>query len=206
MYHLVSMGVEVRLKRLDVADYVVSERAGIERKTAVDLASSIVDGRLFEQAEALIKAFQLPIVIVEGSLEELYSKRRFTPAQVQGVLAYLVEQGVYLVPSATPLDTAHFIRALAKREHIHGGVREPSPSKLRKARRRGGVREAQLSLVATLPGIGPELAERLLKRFGSPRRVFKATPSELRSVPGLGEARIKKIVEVLDTSFQAALG
>jgi len=206
VYHLASMGIEVRLRRLDVADYVVSERVGIERKAVMDLASSIADGRLFEQAEALSRAFQLPVVVIEGSLEELYSKRRFTPAQVQGALAYLIEQGVYLAPSATPLDTAYLIRALAKREQLHGGMREPSPSRLRKARRRGGIREAQLALVSSLPGIGPELAERLLRHFGSPRRVFKATPSELKSIPGLGEARVKRIVEVLDTSFQAALG
>jgi ERCC4-type nuclease len=206
VHHLASLGVEVKVRSLDVADYIASERAGVERKTVMDLASSIADGRLFEQAEALVKAFQLPVLLVEGSLEELYSKRRFTPSQVQGALAYLVELGVHVAPSASPLDTAHFLLSLAKRERSRGGGLEPSPYRLRKARRRGGIREAQLRLVASIPGIGFKLAERLLQSFGSPRRLFKASPSELRRVPGMGEARVRGVIEVLDTSFKALEG
>ena len=206
VHYLTSLGVEVRLRKLDVADYIASERAGVERKTVMDLASSIADGRLFEQAEALVKAFQLPVLVVEGSLEELYRRRRFTSAQVQGALAYLIEQGVHVAPTASPLDTAYFLRSLAKREQARGGRLEPSPYKLRRARQRGGIREAQLNLVASIPGIGLELAERLLKAFGSPRRLFKASPSELRRVPGMGDLRVRRMMEVLDTSFEATLG
>lgn len=206
--HLTSMGVGVRLERLEVADYVVSRRTGVERKTVMDLASSIVDGRVFEQVEALAGAFQRPVLIIEGSLDELYVRRRLTPAQVQGALAYVVERGVYVVPCADPLDTANFICSLARREQLHFSEPEVASlkAKLRRVRKgRIGVREAQVALLSSLPGIGPKLAKRLLEHFGSPRRFFKATPRELMEVRGMGESRVKEIVEVLDTAFKSAL-
>ncbi|WP_411293586.1 helix-hairpin-helix domain-containing protein [Thiohalophilus sp.] len=36
------------------------------------------------------------------------------------------------------------------------------------------------------PGIGPELAARLLERFGTVQAVMAADPTELEAVPGIG--------------------
>ena len=44
-------GFEVDIRKLDVCDYVVSDRCGIERKDASDFLGSMKDGRLFKQAE-----------------------------------------------------------------------------------------------------------------------------------------------------------
>ncbi|MCX8204316.1 MAG: helix-hairpin-helix domain-containing protein [Candidatus Nezhaarchaeota archaeon] len=206
--HLASMNVKVRFEKLEVADYVVSERVGIERKTVMDLASSIADGRVFEQVEALVEAFQRPVLIIEGSLSELYARRKFTPAQVQGALAYFIEQGVYVAPCSNPLDTAYFICSLAKREQLYSKELGLALLKLRLRRirkKRVGVREAQIALLSSLPGVGFELAKRLLEHFGSPRRFFKATLDELTAVRGMGESRARKVVEILDTSFKTAL-
>lgn len=206
--HLTSMGIEVRLERLEVADYVISKRTGVERKTVMDLASSIADGRVFEQVEALAEAFQRPILIIEGSLSEIYTKRGLTPAQVQGALAYVIERGACAVPCADPLDTAYFICSLARREQLHFSEPEVASLKarLRRVRKgRMGVREVQVALLSSLPGVGPKLARRLLEHFGSPRRFFRATPRELMAVRGMGESRVRGIVEVLDTAFKATL-
>ena len=43
--------VQVSLRRLKLGDYVVDGRLLIERKTLPDFALSIVQGRLFRQAE-----------------------------------------------------------------------------------------------------------------------------------------------------------
>ncbi len=74
-------GAEVEVKTLDVADYVVSEDVGIERKSANDFIQSIIDGRLFDQVERLKRAYEKPVIIVEG---ELYGIRNVHPNAIRG--------------------------------------------------------------------------------------------------------------------------
>ena len=57
----------------------------------------------------------------------------------------------------------------------------------------------QLSTLCSLPGIGEKFAIRMLEKFGTPSKVFSATTSELAKVEGLGEARAKKIKNMLTT-------
>ena len=42
-------GINLEIKTLQVGDYIVAPETVVERKTISDLASSIFDGRLFEQ-------------------------------------------------------------------------------------------------------------------------------------------------------------
>jgi Fanconi anemia group M protein len=49
------MGVNLRLEQLQVADYLISKRVGIERKSAKDFNDSIIDGRLFTELSELFK-------------------------------------------------------------------------------------------------------------------------------------------------------
>ena len=67
---LLRLGVRVSIERLEVGDYVVGDTYGIERKTADDLVDSIIDKRLFEQAKLLREAYEKPLIIIEGDLEE----------------------------------------------------------------------------------------------------------------------------------------
>ncbi|RLF16462.1 MAG: hypothetical protein DRJ97_01035 [Thermoprotei archaeon] len=197
------LGLQVKVERLEVGDYVVSDRVVVERKTVMDLASSIVDRRLFEQASAMSKAFPIPVLVVEGDLNELYRRRMFTPSQIQGAMAYLLELGIRIAPSTGPYETALLIQSLAKREQsYHRREVKYSPPKMKRAKGGKSLKEAQINLVASIPGIGYELAERILRFFGSPRRFFKASPYELRKIPGMGESRVNRIIELLDTKFE----
>lgn len=64
---------------------------------------------------------------------------------------------------------------------------------------RGDISQAQLYLVASAPGIGPKLAEKLLRRFGSPAAVFSAPEGMLARV--IGEKRARRLREVLDRRY-----
>lgn len=63
------------------------------------------------------------------------------------------------------------------------------------------LRQKQLLVVQSLPKIGPERAEALLKRFGSVRRIFQASKREVLSVRGLGEKTVQAILELLETKY-----
>ena len=54
-----------------------------EPKTIPDLCVSLVDGRLFRQAQALSKAKPRPVVILEGSLRDV-SKSNVKRESIQG--------------------------------------------------------------------------------------------------------------------------
>lgn len=48
--------------------------------------------------------------------------------------------------------------------------------------------------LALVPGVGPRTRRSLLERFGTPRAVLAASPSELREVPGVGPKLCGKIL------------
>ncbi len=45
-----------------------------------------------------------------------------------------------------------------------------------------------------IPGVGPRTRKALLERFGTPRAVLQAAPSQLREVPGIGPKMIEKLM------------
>jgi ERCC4-type nuclease len=63
--------VKVILKRLAVGDYEVDSRCVFERKTLLDFAASIIDGRLFSQARQLAALPGLVAIVLEGRAEDL---------------------------------------------------------------------------------------------------------------------------------------
>ena len=199
------LGVRVRVERLDVADYMVGRSYGVERKTPHDLINSIIDRRLFEQARYMSRAFERSVVVVEGDLGAALAVRDVRAAQVYGALAALVDMGLSVMFTRSYVETALLIYSLWRRAAAGGRERYLPPVKLRVVKYNKGVAVAQLNLVASLPGINVELAHRILSHFKTPRRFFKASSAELRRVPGLGDKRVRKIIEVLDTVYDSSI-
>ena len=63
--HLSEMEIDVKINSMAVGDYQVSDEVVIERKTAQDFVSSIIDKRLFRQARELAEEFKKPLIIDE---------------------------------------------------------------------------------------------------------------------------------------------
>ncbi len=195
---LMLLGAEVRYERLSVADYVLSEHTAVERKSARDFVSSLFSGRLFEQADRLRDAYENAVLLVEGSLTEAAGEHA---SAVWGSLFSLaVERGVVVLQAADREDCARAIVTLAKREQRERNVRPA----VRHKPRLMSLRERQVFLVCGLPGVGEELAVRLLRRFGKPRRVFAASKRELMKVQGIGRLKAERIAEVLDRVYEDA--
>jgi len=69
---------------------------------------------------------------------------------------------------------------------------------LRKVKKSNPVKIQQLSILASLPGIGDKLAMRLLAKFKTPIKALNASTAELARVEGMGYARASKLRKVLD--------
>jgi len=183
-----------KIRRIEVGDFIISDRVAVERKTAKDFVDSIIDGRLFEQVAELKKAYERPVLIIEGF--DLYSHRAVHPNAIRGAIASLVvDWNIPVVFTRDAEETAAFLKAMARREHEAGrapAIRVPKGESLE---------EQQELLVSALPGINLTLARRLLKKFKSPLRVFNATLTELMEVEGIGEKKAREIKKVLEEEY-----
>ncbi|MEM2104374.1 MAG: ERCC4 domain-containing protein [Candidatus Bathyarchaeia archaeon] len=190
-------GCDVVEKALAPADYVVAENYAVERKEVHDFFRSVFDGRLFEQIERLAEAYKNACLVVEG---DIAAALRFTkvPQAFWGALAkVMVSHNISVVFTPNETHTAMFLYAVAKK------LQEEDRRKIivKHKPKTYTLKQRQLLAVQSLPKIGPERAEILLKHFGSVRRVFQASKSELLSVKGLGKKTVQAIFELLDAKY-----
>ncbi len=193
--HLKELGAEIEVKTLDVADYVVSEEVGIERKSANDFIQSIIDGRLFDQVERLKRAYEKPVIIIEG---ELYGIRNVHPNAIRGAIAAVtLDWGVPILFSSGTEETAQFIYLMAKREQEE----RKKEVRLRSEKKALTLAERQRLIVEGLPNVSATLAKRLLRHFGNVERVFTATEEELKEVEGIGKKKAREIRKVITAPY-----
>jgi len=194
---LKELGCEVVEKALAPADYVVAEDCAVERKELHDFFRSVFDGRLFEQVERLAKTYENACLVVEGDVVNAVRFVR-TPQAFWGALAkVMADHNISVVFTPDEAHTAMFLCALAKK------LQEEERRKIaiKHKPKMYTLKQRQLLTVQSLPKVGPERAEELLKRFGSVRRVFQASKRELLSVKGFGEKTVQAILELLDTKY-----
>lgn len=195
---LSNLGVEIKTSALTVADYQVSVDVAVERKSAPDFTSSIIDKRLYKQARELAEKFNKPVLIIEG--ENLYGVGALHPNAVRGALASLaVDFGIPIIPTRSPEDTAAMIYRLAIREYEKGSRELP----LRTERKPVSLQEQQIFIIESLPNVGPVTARKLLEKFGTVKGVINAPNDELTEVEGIGKIIAQKIRDVIDAGFMS---
>ncbi len=193
-----SVNTNIEFRQLDIGDYICSDRVCVERKTAQDFLLSITDGRLFEQLKRLKDSFEIPILLIEGNPDILFSERGVHPNAVRGVLSSVIID--YKIPILWTHDleeTAAQLFSIAKREQFEN-KRMPSIRISKKVR---STKELQEYFISGLPNINSVLSKNLLERFGSPMKLFKADISEIMKAEGIGKERAKKIYEVLNIDY-----
>jgi Fanconi anemia group M protein len=193
---LLEFGVASKPKMLEIGDYVISDRACVERKTAEDFVGSLVDGRLMDQMKKLT-TYSRPCLVIEG--EGLYSKRGVHPNAIRGALASIVlDFGIPILFTSDERDTAAIIAAMIKREHEE----EKREIQIRADKRVSSAEEQQESIVAGLPNVNIVLARRLLREFETVQKIFNATQEELEKVTGIGKKTAKEIVDIIKEKYE----
>jgi len=196
---LEALGVNVVMRTLEVGDYVMSDRVCVERKTTSDFLTSLIDKRreLFGQIGDLARAYQRPLLILEGS--DLYGQRQIHPNAVRGALATIaIDFGVPIISTADVADTAAMIAAIAKREQQEKR-REVA---LHGKRSMLMLPEQQEYVVSSISNIGPVVAKNLLRHFGSVEAVIAASREELLKVELVGPKTADRIREVVGGEYK----
>ncbi len=194
---LAKLGALVRSQTLEVGDFVLSDRVVVERKNVDDFASSIIDGRLFQQASKLKESYAKAVILVEG--ETLAGSGRVRPEAMMGAYAsILIDYGIPIVWTQKPSETAQLIFAIARREQIQD---KRSP-RIMAAAKPSTVEEQQEFIVSSLPNIDNTRAKKLLSSFQTVERIFLASKEELMSVSGIGEKISGEIRRVLTSRYK----
>ena len=194
---LIELGMNVEMKRLDVADYIISDRVGVEVKNVQDFVNSIIDKRLLVQVKSLRENFERPIVIIEGE-DDIYSVRNVHPNAIRGMIASIViDFGVPIVNTKNFNDTAAFLKVLAKREQD----KAEKDFGVRLERKPLTTKEQQEFIIESLPGVGPSVAKGLLMEFKSVKRIVNADKDELRKVENIGEKKAEEIKRVVEEEY-----
>jgi Fanconi anemia group M protein len=191
---LKELGAVVRIKTLPVGDFIISERIVIERKTRSDFESSIIDGRLFRQAENMTDNFEKGIVIIEG---EEFEERVNRNALLGAISALILDYGIPVFFTRDLEGTAEMIFALAKREQLG----KEAVVRLKGNKRVHTMAQQQRMIVECLPGVGPKLAVALLKRFKTIEGIAKANEKELTEVEKIGKKKAKFIKRAFSEEF-----
>ncbi|MBR6024750.1 MAG: DEAD/DEAH box helicase [Methanobrevibacter sp.] len=193
--YLSQMEMDVKIHSMAVADYQVSDEVAIERKTAKDFVSSMIDKRLFKQARELSEEFKRPLMILEG--DDLYSGM-VNPNAIRGTIASIaLDFGISIIPTRDAQDTAAMIKRIAIREQSG----EKANIQIRTDKKPVSLWEQQLFIVESLPSIGPVNAKNLLEHFGSVSEVFNASESELMEVEGIGKITAQNIRKVIESKY-----
>ena len=197
--HLRELGVEIDVKNLEVADYVLSDRVAVERKTVSDFLDSIVQkDRLFSQIAKLKSAYQRPLVIIEGG--NLYGGG-LHPNAVRGAIASIVvDFGIPVIRTDNPKETAELMLAIARREQEEKGriVTEHV------AKTKRTLKEEQEYIISAISNVGGVIARNLLDHFQTIAKIATADEEELAKVPKVGKKTAKKIRRVMTTPYSEA--
>ena len=190
-----------------LCDYCAGNQWIAERKTATDLAASIISGRWRDQLHRLKETGCRVIFIVEGDL-------RATTFSYDSLLGAVINaelrKGSCVIRTVDLHETAAVIRHLVAKGEYEPGM-PPSaltpPSAVSKRERDCDRRVCWTRMLMCVPSVSESIAGKLLEEYGSLPAIQKAlqTPKTFKRIrlddrSCLGKDRIKKLVLYLTDS------
>jgi|TARA_R110000824_G_scaffold542_8_gene3521 ERCC4-type nuclease len=191
-------GLVVLRKQLVVGDYL-SGAACIEAKSINDLFLSSHSGHLWRQLENMDMNYERFFLLVHGSIAKYIAMaknngKKVSYSRVQnellGTIARVMSDfdcQVFFTENTS--EAAMFIVKL------HDKLHKPASRHGAKAIKRVSTNDVRLDMLLSIPGIGREMAEKLLENCGSIEEM--AFPESLKMIKGLGEVLRGRIVEVI---------
>ena len=188
----------LRIQKLIVGDYIVSDRVAIERKNSDDFVQSIIDGRIWDELISLNSNYENPILIIEGNPPQ--SNKRIHLNAILGALStILIKFKIPTIYSRNTSDTAKIILALAKKEQLENK---------RNIRIRSGKAATDRSqvlerVVSGIPGIDLKRSQSILEHFKTLNNIFKQEKvDELIKIEGIGKKIAEEIIDISHYEYE----
>ena len=194
-----SAGLTVVRQALVVGDYKLGG-ALVEAKSVTDFFQSMFSGHLQKQLDNMDANVERFFLVVHGTLSKHanFMRNQFNSnipiSQLQetftGYMARIMADFDFQVFFTT--NTSEAAQFIVK---LHDKLHKPASRHGAQTIRRVGSNDLRLDIIMTIPGIGLEIAERILEKCGSIEEM--CFPESLKKIKGLGEVRRKLIIKVL---------
>ncbi len=194
---LVERGVKVKAEALEKGDYVLSDQCAVERKTVNDFVYTLTRRYLFEQLFRLKEVYPKSLILLEGYLPIIYKYSHIQPAAVWGAMFNLAKNGIAIVNTASQKETVDFLYVAARQEQI---IEKRTPV-VHAFKKIDTTTEAQVYFIASLPNVGREKANAILKSYQTPLNAVINVDDWAKTVHGLGPIITNKVKEVLYTPY-----
>lgn len=179
---------------------------GIQRKEVQDFMASVGDGRLAKELAQLQECAHR-ILIVEGRVQwttdgEMITNgygRPWTRQQWRGILWGVRAKGVWVEFTDNMDDTDLTLSWLERwfSKDTHSSLdRRPGPVSLWG---KPSNEDYQRHLVMGLPGVGSELADRIIRTFNGVPFGWRIGEKDLLQVPGIGKKKAQTIYQCLES-------
>lgn len=176
----------------------------VQRKELSDLIASVHDGRLGKELQQMKSGIAVGILVVEGrprwSSDGVLLRDYGMPwtRQAHRNLLYSVQaNGVWVEATDDANDTVVAVLNLheyLKKNRHSSLLRRPGPvSPWGKA----SNQEWAAHLLQGFDGVGPELAARIVEKFGRPPLAWTCVEDELREIKGLGPKKAAGLLAAL---------
>lgn len=191
-------GLTVIRQPLIVGDYLLGG-ACVEAKSISDLFQSSHSGHLWRQLDNMDANYERFFVVVHGSIDKYVAiakknGKKVSYSKIQnemiGTLARLMSDfncQVFYCNNVS--EAASFI------VRLHDKLHKPASRHGAQTIRRVASNDLRADMLATVPGIGMETAQKMLEKCGSIEEM--SFPESLKEIKGLGEVRRKLIVKIL---------
>ena len=188
-----SAGLIVERQQLIVGDYLLGA-ACIEAKSVGDLLHSCDSGHLWKQLDNMDANYERFFLLVHGTIKSYVKLHKKPYSAVQSKLVGLIARimsdfdcQVFFTENTS--EAAQFVIKLHNKPH------KPASRHGAQAIRRVTTNDVRKDVLLAIPGIGPTMAERLLKECGSIEEMLYM--ESLKKVKGLGDKMAKRIIAVL---------
>lgn len=173
---------------------------GVQRKEFKDLLASMRDGRIGQQV-AMMDGLEQAMVVIEGMGAAKWSTdgelldgwARVTRGQIRSLLWSVRDRGIWVDHTDGLADTIQLVQTFetwAKKPGHKSLQTRPGPvGNWGKATNR----EWQMHLLQGLPGVGVELAGRILDEVGMPLQ-WRVGREELLAVKGMGRGKVDRVL------------
>jgi len=200
-----SLGCGIEIKFLPTGDYVLGN-IGVERKSVADFFSSLETGRIWEQIKSLSESYEKPVLIIEGymhmgwksnTIESVGKIYNWNPAAVECIMLAM-SRIVYVRQTDGPEHTANLLYCFAKHEQEK---RRRSPL-IKYKPRATTMREKQLRVLQSFPGISGEMSSRIVDEFPNLKTFFTSNQDGMQNIKGMGEKKTQEILDVINNAFE----
>lgn len=180
-------------------------KVGIQRKTVEDFLASVEDNRLAKEIQQM-RRLDIAVLVIEGRFRfsadgQLPRQwgRQWTQKQIRGILWSMQAEGVWIAEVDNATQFARYVNMLrdwvSKPRHRFGDRRTFAPKELWGSTRDN--KDFGTWVLQGLPGIGPEIAERIWDHFGGLPWEWSVSREEMMEVEGVGEKTVEKLWKVM---------